>query len=235
MTVFHIYCDESCHLEHDRHRVMVLGSVRCPRDKVRETAVALRGIKARHGLSSKLELKWTKVSPGRLAFYRDVLDYFLEAEHLGFRAVVVPDKGELRHEAFRQTHDDFYFKLGFQLIRHWLSRHDQFRIFLDIKDTRSWEKTRRLREILANSHYDFDRNIVRTIELVRSEQVELIQLVDLLCGCLSYANRGLQTSPAKVALVAHLRKRTGLSLTQSTLVSEPKVNVFVWRPTREER
>ncbi len=28
--VFNIYCDESCHLEHDREKVMVLGAVWCP-------------------------------------------------------------------------------------------------------------------------------------------------------------------------------------------------------------
>ena len=28
--VFNIYCDESCHLEHDRQQVMVLGAIWCP-------------------------------------------------------------------------------------------------------------------------------------------------------------------------------------------------------------
>jgi len=31
--VFNTYCNESCHLEHDRQKVMVLGATRCPLEK----------------------------------------------------------------------------------------------------------------------------------------------------------------------------------------------------------
>lgn len=229
MTTFHIYCDESCHLEHDGHPAMVLGAIRCPAERRREVAVALRDLKIRHGLKPTLELKWTKVSPAKLDYYKAVIDFFMETEVLAFRTVVVPDKALLRHEDHGQTHDDFYYKMYFQLVRHWLDRAHDYRIVLDIKDTRSWQKTKKLQEVLANSQYDFDRTIVRSIELVRSEQVELVQLADLLTGCISYANRGLSTSPAKVALVEHLRHRSALRLTQTTLFSEPKVNIFVWQ------
>ena len=229
MTTFHIYCDESCHLEHDNHKVMVLGAVRCPAARRRELAVALRDLKIRHGLNPEFELKWTKVSPAKVQYYKAVIDLFMETTDLAFRAVVVPDKSLLRHDDFNQTHDDFYFKLYFQLIRHWLDRGHDYRVFLDIKDTRSWEKTKKLRDVLANSQYDFDRDIVRTIELVRSDQVELVQLTDLLTGCVSNANRGLATGAGKRELVEYLRHRSALRLTQTTLFSEPKVNIFVWQ------
>jgi Protein of unknown function (DUF3800) len=228
--MFHIYCDESCHLERADDKAMVLGAVRCPADKRREASVALRAIKIRHGLAPSFELKWTKVSPAKVAYYTDVLDYFIDNPDLAFRAVVVSDKSKLRHADFGQTHDDFYYKLYFQLIRHWLDEDHQFRIFLDIKDTRSWVKTLRLQEVLANSHYDFHRDIVRSIELVRSEQVEFVQLTDLLTGCVSYANRALTTNAGKVALVAHLRHRSSFKLTATTLASARKVNIFVWQP-----
>jgi hypothetical protein len=230
VTVFHIYCDESCHLEHDNNKVMVLGAVRCPAEKRREVAVALRDLKIRHKLKPTFELKWTKVSASKVEFYKDVITYFIENDDLAFRAVVVPDKAKLRHADFNQTHDDFYYKLYFQLIRHWLDQDHQFRIFLDVKDTRSLAKTKKLQEVLANSQYDFDRSIVQSIELVRSEQVELVQLADLLTGCVSYANRGLTTNAGKVELVDYLRHRSLRSLTKTTLISEHKVNVFVWQP-----
>ena len=34
---FKVYCDESCHLENDHQKVMVLGAVWCLFDKTRET------------------------------------------------------------------------------------------------------------------------------------------------------------------------------------------------------
>jgi hypothetical protein len=235
VTVFHIYCDESCHLERADDKVMVLGAVRCPADKRREAAEALRAIKIRHRLAPSFELKWTKVSPAKVAYYTDVLDYFIDNPDLAFRAVVVPDKSQLRHADFGQTHDDFYYKLYFQLIRHWLDEDHQFRVFLDIKDTRSWAKTLRLQEVLVNSQYDFHRDIVRSIELVRSEQVELVQLTDLLTGCVSYANRGLTTNAGKVALVTHLRSRSSFKLPATTLASARKLNIFVWQPREVPR
>ncbi len=230
MTTFHIYCDESCHLEHDRQKVMVLGAVRCPSEERHTAAQALRDIKVRHGFKGTFELKWTKVSASKIAYYKDVLDYFFDSEVLAFRTVVVPDKAKLNHAYFGQTHDDFYYKLHFQLIRHWLDDAHQFRVFLDIKDTRSWAKTQKLAEVLANSRYDFDRHTVTSIELVRSDQVELVQLADFLTGIVSYANRGLTTNAGKVALVEHARHRSGRDLVRSTLVSEPKMNVFIWQP-----
>ena len=94
--VFNLYCDESCHLENDHQPVMVLGTVWCLQDKARETAVRLREIKTAHGLPPDFEVKWTKVSPAKLGFYMDVLNYFFDDDDLHFRAWVAHKAG-LRH------------------------------------------------------------------------------------------------------------------------------------------
>ena len=31
-----VYCDETCHLEHDGHKAMALGAIWCPKDKIKE-------------------------------------------------------------------------------------------------------------------------------------------------------------------------------------------------------
>jgi len=54
--VFNVYCDESCHMEHDHQQVMVLGAVWCPLDKAREIAVRIREIKTKHGLPPGFEI-----------------------------------------------------------------------------------------------------------------------------------------------------------------------------------
>lgn len=63
--IYNVYCDESCHLEHDSQVAMVLGAVWCPLEKTREIAKRLREIKTRHGLSPNFEMKWVKVSPAK--------------------------------------------------------------------------------------------------------------------------------------------------------------------------
>jgi hypothetical protein len=229
--IYNIYCDESCHLEHDHQDCMILGAVWCPTEKTREIADRLREIKARHHVSRLIEAKWNKVSGGRLDLYTDLIDYFFDDDDLHFRGLIATGKSRLTHAEYGQTHDDWYYKMYFLLLAYLLSPKERYRIYLDIKDTRGGAKVQHLRQVLCNSKYDFSLKIVEWIQLVRSHEAEIFQLADLLIGAVSYANRGLQTSPAKMALVQRIRRRSGYSLTRTTLLHEPKFNLFRWEPT----
>lgn len=228
--IYNVYCDESCHLQRDGHSIMVLGAVWCPLDLSRAVAARLREIKERDGLPSTFEIKWGKVSPGKVRFYEDVLDYFLDDDDLHFRALIATHKGELNHAAFGQDHDTWYYKMYFDLLKVILRPDSRYRIYLDIKDTRSAPKVRKLHDVLCHNAYDFKRDIIERIQTIRSHEAEHLQLADLLTGIVSYANRGLTTSRAKEALVRRLRRRTGYTLKQTTLLGEQKVNLFRWEP-----
>ena len=76
---FNVYCDESCHLEHDKvNKAMALGAVWCPKNKTREINKRLIEIKAKHGIPKESEVKWTKISPCNEPLYRDIIDYFFD-------------------------------------------------------------------------------------------------------------------------------------------------------------
>ena len=226
--IFNIYCDESCHLERDRQTVMVLGAVWCPLDKAAEIAVRLREIKSHHGMKVGFETKWTKVSPAKKQFYLDLMDYFFDDDDLHFRALIVPEKTKLQHAAFGQTHDQWYYKMYFDLLKVILSPEACYRVYLDVKDTQGACKVAKLHEVLANSLYDFSRQIIERMQLVRSHEVELMQLTDLLTGAVSYVTRGLNANAGKVALVERMKERSRYSLTRTTLLRENKVNLFRW-------
>lgn len=227
--IFNIYCDESCHLENDQMPVMVLGGIWCSLETTKEIAIRLREIKKHHGLPTNFEIKWVKVSNGKLDFYLDVLDYFFDYHDLHFRALIVGDKTKLRHEAYGQTHDDWYYKMYFDMLKVILFPQSRYRIYLDIKDTRSKGKVDHLHDVLSNNMYDFRREIIERVQTVRSHEVEQLQLADLLIGAVSYANRKLETSSAKLALVNRMRERSGYRLTNNTLYLENKINLFVWQ------
>lgn len=227
--LINVYCDESCHLEHDHQPVMVLGAVWCAKDQVPSISDRLRELKVRHRMPPGFEAKWTKVSASKLSFYQDLLDYFFDDDHLHFRALVVPDKSKLDHEAHQQTHDEWYYKMYFDLLKVIIDPACRYHIYLDIKDTRSRLKVAKLHEVLRNAHYDFSRMIVERIQTVRSHEVELLQITDLLIGAVSYVNRALQTNAGKVAFVQRMQKRSGYSLTRTTLLRESKVNIFRWQ------
>jgi hypothetical protein len=229
--IFNVYCDESCYQQNDHHRVMTLGALWCPLERVRSVTERLREIKKKHLIDPYSEIKWTRVSPAKLGLYRDLIEYFFDDSDLHFRGVIIPNKRLLRHEGRNQTHDEWHHKMWFVLLSCVLSPKDEYRVYLDIKDTHSAEKARKLHEVLCNSQYDFSRQIIRRLEIVRSEQAELMQLADLVLGSISYANRALDSSTAKLNLVALVQARSGYSLTRTTLQRESKVNLLRWRAT----
>ncbi|MEE8571229.1 MAG: DUF3800 domain-containing protein [Candidatus Bathyarchaeia archaeon] len=226
--IYNVYCDESCHLENDGEKAMVLGAVWCPLEKTRKISIRIREIKQKHGLRPDFEVKWTKVSPAKLIFYHDLFDYFFDDYDLHFRALIVPDKSKLKHAAFGQDHDVWYYKMYFDMLKVIFDPEANYRVYLDIKDSHGGAKAAKLHDVLCNNMYDFSREIIERIQLVHSCEVEVLQLADLLTGAVSYVNRGISTSAAKLALVELMRRRSGYDLTRTTLLKEQKVNLFRW-------
>jgi hypothetical protein len=226
---FNIYCDESCHLENDHHSAMILGAVWCPVEKVREISDRLREIKLRHNLKKDFEIKWTKVSPAKQQFYLDIIDYFFDDDDLHFRVLIIPDKSKLNHVEYKQDHNTWYYKMYFNMLKVILDPHACYRIYIDIKDTNSADKVAKLHDVLASAIFDFSRRIVERLQTVRSHEIEILQLADLLIGAVSHLNRGLEGSSAKQAIIDRIRERSGYSLTRNTLVKEDKVNIFRWQ------
>lgn len=222
---FTFYCDESCHLEHDRQPTMVLGALILPHDKITEVNRRVKEIKEKHGLSRFLEMKWTKISPSQKDFFLDVIDLFFDDDDLKFRAVIC-DKQHLNHERFSQNHDDWYYKMYFILLRKLLSDENHYRIYLDIKDTCSTKKRELLHKVLCNDRYDFNKNMLKSIQHVRSHEVQGLQLADVLIGAVSYANRHLNTSTAKLEIIDRIRRRSHTSLLKTNYSN--KFNLFQW-------
>lgn len=228
--IYNIYCDESCHLENDRCKAMVLGGVSCPIEQVLDTNNRLRQIKKRHDLPIHFETKWTKISPAKLDFYKDVVDYFFDNSFLNFRALVIQNKNQLDHNRFMQNHDQWYYKMYFVMLKYIFQPSCRYNIYIDIKDTRSQSKVKNLHDVLCHNIYDFDRKIIMKVQQIRSHEVEIMQITDLLIGALCHLHRGLKESSAKADLIQHIKYRSKLDLTRTTLPREEKFNILVWQP-----
>lgn len=225
MKEINIYCDESNHLENDQQRYMVLAAVYLPTVEVEATNIRLKEIKARHNLPSSFEMKWTKVSPGKEQFYLDAIDYFFDDDDLHFRAVII-DKQQLNHAAHQQTHDDFYYKMYFYLLSAILEPGNKYNIYLDIKDSRGSAKLEGLRKVLSNRKFDFERKMIQRIQHVRSHEVNVLQIADLLAGALQFLNHAKGESKTKGKIVERVRERSSYNLQRSTLPRERKMNLF---------
>lgn len=231
--IYNIYCDESSHLENDQKKAMFLGGVWCAKDKTQEILKRIKEYKIKHGLGNNFEIKWTKISPAKIDFYLDIIDYFFDDDDLHFRCLIIPDKKKLNHDKFNQNHDDFYYKMYFNTLKTILDPEERYNIYIDIKDTKGANKIRKLQEVLGNNLYDFDRKIVEKIQLVHSHEVGILQLTDLLLGAVNYNVIKLTTSEAKLRIVERVKERSGYSLSKTTLLKENKFNLFVWQANEE--
>ena len=214
---FNFYCDESCHLENDNMPFMLIGYVSCAYNQVKLHSDNIRQLKAKHHVF--YETKWSGLSKSAYPLYNDLIDYFF-ATDLQYRAIVI-DKNQLNHEAFQQNHDDFYYKMYFQLLSKKLYPECNYNIYLDIKDTRSAKKVNGLKKFL-NANYV----TVRNLQNIRSHESELMQLTDIITGALSYHLRGLNTVIAKNKIIEKIQQHSNHKLSHSTDKYQPKFNLF---------
>src|SRR5690606_20724344 len=163
---------------------------------------------------------WSKVSAAKAAFYQDLVDAFFDEPELHFRGIVIPDKAKLEHDQYGQDHDQWYYKMMYLLVDRVINPECAYRVFLDIKDTRSEERRAKLEEVLRNSARDAAGQVIERVQQIRSHESELMQLADLLLGAVGYQNRltvgDLKNQPANVGkaeVVRRIQRRSSKSLT----------------------
>lgn len=227
---YNIYCDESCHLPHDNADLMVIGGISCPKEKAESINKAIRDIKVKNGVYKFAEIKWTKVSKSKYKMYEELVDLFFDTSYLTFRAVVALNKSHLNYEKFHLSHDDWYQRIYYLTLREVIDIGNDYHIYVDIKDTKGSQKIYQLKNVLNNVVGYFYDETVKNIQLVRSDQIQLLQLADLFIGAVSYSNRGLNSNPAKLKLIKHIEEKSNRVLTKSTPKSEEKINIFKWLP-----
>lgn len=227
-SAYNVYCDESCHMLKDHNKVFVLGAVWADKEKIPAISEELRQLKARHGLAKNFEAKWTKISKGKVDYYTDLVKYFFDNNDLHFRGVVVPDKSLIDHAAFGQDHNTWYYKMFYLLLSVVVRDAGEYNLYLDMKDSKSNQKIRELKRIL-NIASGEDTRVARA-QQVRSNEVEVMQITDLLAGALSYTHRGLTANQGKTLVLEAIESNAGKKMLSSTARNEDKFNVLVWKP-----
>jgi len=160
------------------------------------------------------EIKWGKVTDKNYKFFEDLFDLFW-AIPLNFRALIIK-KDSINNEKFGQTHDQFYYKMFYFVLR-WIieqkteDNNDSYKIFMDFKDRAGFMKSQELLKFLRDKFDDHSFEKIKFIVPVDSRQFDLIQITDVFIGAVGYFYHGHQLQPkashAKVALIEQLIKR----------------------------
>lgn len=229
--IYNIYCDESCHLEKDTIPIMTLGGMKCLKEHTKRINYQINKIKAQYGIPESAEVKWTKISPSNTDFFIALVDYFFDNNELEFRGYIAKGKHSLNHELFLQSYNEWYYKMYYRMLEYIIDTNpnNTFNIYIDIKDTVGHEKVTRIKNYLnAHAH----REAINNAMLVRSHEINILQLADLFVGALSYKNRKLNENTGKVSVINRIEKRSGFKLDKRVPRGSTKANWFDWEPSK---
>lgn len=237
MKTYNIYIDESCHLLNDYSRsVMAIGYIKCDLEEFSIIKENIKAIKELH--SFHYEIKWNKVSASRLPFYKELVDYFFNS-NLTFRCVLIKYKERLDHESYNQgDHNNFYYKIVYQLLHNSYTtpiNDNKYRIYFDLKDTRSIEKIKKLKQVFDSEFKE--RSPYIHFQNIRSHESEFIQLADLFIGAITYKTRrnfdiARFQNQGKIELIGYIEEKSGYTLDEGTVPWETKFNIFDQQPKR---
>lgn len=236
MDHINIYCDESCHLEHDDSDIMIIGSMFCGSEYKRKIYDDIREIKAKYHLNTHYEIKWTKVSLSKIDFFLELVKYFWKCEELHYRGLIATGKSKLNHDKYNGgDYDLWYYKMYYYMLAQIIQPESQYHIMIDIKDTHGGKRVEKLRDVLCNNIYDYKKDVVKQIIQINSRESDILQLADLINGALAYYHRGLyntdSSNQGKNRIIQELINRTDID--HSSSLNNTKFNLFIWQPRNE--
>lgn len=214
---FNFYCDESTHLENDGFPYMMISYVSSAWNQTKIHSQFIYALREKHRF--KGEIKWSKLSESNYLFYSELIDYFF-ATDLNFRAVIV-DKSKIDNSRFNYSYNDFYYRMYYQLLHHKMNMEYTYNIYIDIKDTVSYRKNKKLTEILNVKYGN-----IRNLQFMHSHESVLLQLTDVIMGAINYHLRKEQKVTAKLKIIDKIQRHANRPLDCSTPKDSEKINLF---------
>ncbi len=239
MNEINIYCDESSHLSYDNKDYMILGAVYCKKEVRKRICKDIRLIKQRNNLDISSEMKWTKICDSKmLPAYMNLIEYFFNEPNLKFRGLIA-EKKNLDNDKYNDgSYNTWYYKMYYLLLNHLLSPSFSYNIYIDIKDTKGSKNVKFLKEVLCNNIYDFKSEIIKNVQQIRSDEVEIMQITDIIIGALNYINNGdfeKKHNLGKKKIVNRIIELSGCNLRSSTPYNYNDFNLFVWKPRIDDK
>lgn len=232
--MFNLYCDESCHLQNDSSDVMCVGGIVVPYERIEEYKTSIKAIKRKYGLLQ--EIKWNTISSTHIRMYEELISFFFASE-MSFRSILIKNKSNISaHTLGKDDYNSFYFSIIERLIRysvqHNKGSNNDFRVYLDLKDSYGSKKLRVVEDTLKQ---ELDRgNVVSHLQNIRSHESVFIQLADIIIGAIAYRARGLNGSIAKIATLKQIERLSGYTLNEGTEPGDNKFSIYDFQPKKRD-
>jgi len=200
----------------------MIGSLWLPTEMRAEAKNKIAESRSRHAVWG--EMKWTKISPSKQAFYEELVDIFMSfGMNMRFRCIAV-DREQVDLALHQNDGELGFYKFYYQLLHHWLLDFNEYSVFCDLKTNRDRKRLHDLRRCL---HYSNLSAKIADVQSLPSPEVALLQLCDVLLGAASSRiNQTLGAGTAKEAVVLRLEERLNRRQIGPTPRTEEKFNVF---------
>jgi len=236
----YIFVDES---RISKGRFQLFGSFWIPREKQIDFQKSFWQLWDKEFPTRNSELKWTKVSKGKLSTYKKFIDLFLSFSGVDFRCVVL-DTHALDYKKYHEGDKELGF---YKFLYFFLSRNVEkdykyrvvrtsYQIFIDKrrkKDNIEVGRLDKLKEVLNNRLDDSCSEVaipcVKNIEAIDSRESPEIQIVDIIMGAVGYKWEGFQTSPAKLELIKYIEDLFSLKLEKETPYLTERINIWKFK------
>ena len=242
----YIFVDESrlCN-----SRYQLFGSLWLPREIQQEFIKGFWDLWDKEFLTRKSELKWTKVSNGKLLSYKRFIDYWATKPQIDFRCVIL-DTHAIDYQKYHQDSEELGF---YKFLYFFLSRNiekdnrfkgikDVYQIFIDVRRQKDKIEVGRLEDLKFYLNFRLGKscpkipsklvltnNPIRNVEAVNSKLSPEVQLVDILTGAVGYVWEGFKTSPAKLELIEYIENLLDIKLSKPTSFLTSKVNIWQFK------
>lgn len=214
----HVYCDES---RQTADRFMALGGIVLPASQVPVFNESMNNFRAEQRMSA--ELKWRKVSRGKLKEYKRFVEYFFALNNAGlasFRCLII-DTTNVAHARFGSDRETGFYKFYYQLLLHCFGKHcvanpeNRLSVFLDYRNSPyPLSKLQACLNAGIKKRYGVDSAPFRQLEPRDSKDCDLIQIADILLGAVGFLRNGCHliagASPAKTELANYILSQSGL-------------------------
>ena len=224
--IFDVYCDESrpdlLSSNKPKAKYMLIGSLWLPTDCRDKFKKDIHDLRNKHKIGG--EFKWQKVSPSKISFYKELINWFNDTgDQLRYRCIVV-EHGQVDLKLYHNDDQELgFYKFYYQMLHHWIYDFNEYHFFVDFKANRNRNALSDLKKCLEFSNLS---SAVKQLQAVHSRESVLIQLTDVLTGIAACRlNDSIRSDGAKFELLCRLEELLGHQI-KPTYKDEPKFNVF---------
>lgn len=246
-----IYTDES-RTQAQQGLYMVIGGIVCDKETSKELRRAIQLLKTKHNLKNTFEFHFSNIDSSKIEIYKELCDIFClfytqkctykrgihkknTYRRICFEGLLITH-AKIDHTKFSQGDPELgFFRFYYTLLANTLQKHyfesRQFHITIDDIHTKDPKMVSKLQIRLEKSCLPDVQNPIKTVQPQDSKAELLLQMADIILGCVSFAWNTLPTSTsknidAKREIVEYLEIKLGINLSE---ITHPNNSFNIWK------